>query len=123
MLFIALPAFGQTPSVWVDDLTWPEVRDAIAAGKRMAIIYGQQRRIAPHMVIGKHNFIARFSERIAENWATHSLSQSACVAGNALTRTGHMRFPGTVTLTPEAPSASCAAWPGARSPQASRWWR
>ena len=39
MLFIALPAHGQVASVWIDDLTWPEVRDAIAAGKRTAIVY------------------------------------------------------------------------------------
>src|SRR5258708_40108060 len=60
MLLIALPAHGQVPTVWIDDLTWPEVRDAIAAGKRTAIIYvGSSEQNGPHMVIGKHNFIAR----------------------------------------------------------------
>ena len=39
MLVISLPAFAQSSSVWIDDHTWPEVRDAIAAGKRTAIIY------------------------------------------------------------------------------------
>jgi creatinine amidohydrolase len=67
MLLVALPAHGQTSSVWIDDLTWPEVRDAIAAGKRTAIIYvGSSEQNGPHMVIGKHNFIAHaLAQRIA----------------------------------------------------------
>src|SRR5262245_45821727 len=67
-LLIAVPAYGQAPSVWIDDLTWPEVQDAITAGKRTAIIYvGSSEQNGPHMVIGKHNFIARaLAQRIAE---------------------------------------------------------
>lgn len=105
MLLIALPAFGQTPSVWIDDMTWPEVRDAIAAGKRTAIIYvGSSEQNGPHMVIGKHNFIAHaLAERIARELGDALVYPTLpyAVAGNALTRTGHMRFPGTVTLPPE----------------------
>src|SRR3977135_2399522 len=106
MLLIALPAHGQAPSVWIDDLTWPEVRDAIAAGKRTAIIYvGSSEQNGPHMVIGKHNFVARvLAQRIAEELGDAMVYPILpyAVAGNALARTGHMRFPGTVTLTPEA---------------------
>jgi creatinine amidohydrolase len=106
MLFIALPAHGQVASVWIDDLTWPEVRDAIAGGKRTAIIYaGSSEQNGPHMVIGKHNFAARaLAQRIAEELGDALVYPILpyAVAGNALTRTGHMRFPGTVTLTPEA---------------------
>ena len=57
---LATPAGAQTRSVWIDDLTWPEVRDAIAAGKGTAIIFvGSSEQNGPHMAIGKHNFIAR----------------------------------------------------------------
>src|SRR5207248_263052 len=68
LLLVALPVHGQVATVWIDDLTWPEVRDAIEAGKRTAIIYvGSSERNGPHMVIGKHNFIARaLAQRIAE---------------------------------------------------------
>ena len=83
MLLVTLPALGQAPtgqapaaqapsgqppSLWIEDLTWPEVRDAIAAGKRTAIIYvGSSEQNGPHMVIGKHNFIAHaLAQRIAE---------------------------------------------------------
>ena len=106
MLFIVVPAHAQAPSVWIDDLTWPEVRDAIAGGKRTAIIYvGSSEQNGPHMVIGKHNFVARaLAQRIAERLGDALVYPILpyAVAGNALTRTGHMRFPGTVTLTPEA---------------------
>src|SRR3977135_3747223 len=105
MLLVALPAHAQVPTVWIDDLTWPEVRDAIAAGKRTAIIYvGSSEQNGPHMVIGKHNFVARaLAQRIAEALGDALIYPILpyAVAGNALTRTGHMRFPGTVTLPPE----------------------
>ena len=105
LLLVALPAQGQTPSVWIDDLTWPEVRDAIASGKRTAIVYvGSSEQNGPHMVIGKHNFIARaLAQRIAEQLGDALVYPTLpyAVAGNALTRTGHMRFPGTVSLPPE----------------------
>ncbi len=122
LLLLAWPAYAQVPSVFIDDLTWPEVRDAIAGGKRTAIIYvGSSEQNGPHMVIGKHNFVARaLAQRIAEELGDALVYPILpyAVAGNALTRTGHMRFPGTVTLTPEA---SFAAWAKARSPLASRW--
>src|ERR1700730_16679320 len=105
LLLVALPAYGQVPTVWIDDLTWPEVRDAIASGKRTAIIYvGSSEQNGPHMVIGKHNFIARaLAQRIAEELGDALVYPTLpyAVAGNALTRTGHMRFPGTVSLPPE----------------------
>src|SRR6266581_3254342 len=109
LLVIAGPVYGQgSPqgsSVWIDDLTWPEVQEAIAAGKRTAIIYaGSSEQNGPHMVIGKHNFIARaLAQRIAEELGDALIYPTLpyAVAGNALTRTGHMRFPGTVTLPPE----------------------
>lgn len=105
MLLAALPAYAQS-SVWIDDLTWPEVRDAIAGGKRTAIIYvGSSEQNGPHMVIGKHNFIARaLAQRIAEELGDALVYPVLpyAITGNAITRTGHMRFPGSVSLPPEA---------------------
>jgi creatinine amidohydrolase len=105
LLLMALPAHGQTPSVWIEDLTWPEVRDAIASGKRTAIVYvGSTEQNGPHMVLGKHNFIARaLAQRIAEELGDALVYPTLpyAIAGNAITRTGHMRFPGTVSLPPE----------------------
>ena len=59
LAFVAAPASAQTRSVWIDDLTWVEVRDAITAGKTTAIIFvGSSEQNGPHMAVGKHNFIA-----------------------------------------------------------------
>jgi creatinine amidohydrolase len=105
MLTAAVPAYGQVRSVWIDDYTWQEVRDAIAGGKRTAIIYtGSSEQNGPHMVIGKHNIIAHYTaQRIAEELGDALVYPTVpfAVTGNAIARTGHMRFPGSVTLPPE----------------------
>ena len=105
----AIPASAQTRSVWIDDLTWLEVRDAIAGGKTTAIIFvGSSEQNGPHMAIGKHNFIARYcAERIAENLGdalAYPIIPFA-ITGDAAAKTAHMRFPGSVTLPPDVFSA------------------
>src|SRR2546430_1696433 len=106
ILLLALPTRAQVSSIWVDDHTWPEVRDAIAGGKRTAVIYaGSSEQNGPHMVIGKHNFVARaLAQRIAEELGDAMVYPVLpyAITGNAVTRTGHMRFPGSVSLPPEA---------------------
>ena len=99
LLLSVLPAlaWAQLPSVYIEELTWPEVKAALAAGKTTAIYYaGSTEQNGPHMALGKHNFIARYvAGRIAEK------------LGNALVYpvlpfapTGeHMKFPGTVNLS------------------------
>ena len=105
MILGVLSAHAQTSSVWIDDLTWPEVRDAIAAGKRTAIVYtGSSEQNGPHMVIGKHNFIAHYvAQRIAEELGDALVYPILpfAITGNAAAHTGHMRFPGSVTLPPD----------------------
>ena len=113
--------------MWIDDLTWPEIRDAIAAGKRTAIVYtGSSEQNGPHMVIGKHNIVAHYvAQRIAEQLGDALVYpvMPFSVTGTLNPKSGHMRFPGSVTLPPEAYAVSCAGWRRARFPRASRWWR
>jgi len=101
----AVPATAQTRSVWIDDLTWPEVRDAIAGGKSTAIIFvGSSEQNGPHMAIGKHNFIARYcAEQIAVRLGDALVYPVIpfAITGDAAAKTAHMRFPGSVTLPPE----------------------
>jgi len=105
LVFVAAPAGAQTRSVWIDDLTWVEVRDAIAAGKTTAIIFvGSSEQNGPHMVIGKHNFIARYcAEQIAGKLGDALVYPVIpfAITGDAATKTAHMRFPGSVTLPPD----------------------
>lgn len=47
-------------SVWTEELTWMEVRDAIRAGKTTALILtGGVESNGPHLATGKHNFILK----------------------------------------------------------------
>src|SRR6476646_8815263 len=62
LLFVAVltagaGARGETGgSVFIEDLTWTELRDQLAAGKTLAIIpIGGTEQNGPHMAIGKHN--------------------------------------------------------------------
>ena len=110
------PAFAAPRnSLLIEDMTWTEVRDAIAAGKTTAIYYAASiEQNGPGVALGKHVFIA------------HSLSQKiAAQLGNALVyptmpfaptgdwgltnpgtidpakKTGHMRYAGSVNLSEE----------------------
>jgi len=93
------------PSVYIEDLTWPEVKGAIAAGKSTAIIYaGSTEQNGPHMALGKHNFIAHYAAgEIAKklgNTLVYPTMPFAPTGSNEL-RTGHMRFAGSVSLSDE----------------------
>jgi len=97
----ALPA--QSESALIEDLTWTEVRDAIAAGKTTAIYYaGSTEQNGPHMALGKHNFIARYvSQRVAEelgNALVYPIMPFG-PTGDIATKTDHMRFPGSVSVS------------------------
>ena len=74
VLLTAATVSAQTRSVYIEDLTWFEIRDAMAAGKTAAIIYaGGTEQNGPHMSLVKHNLIAH-----------HVAGQIAEKLGNAL---------------------------------------
>lgn len=104
-VFIASIASAQTPSVFIEDLTSYELRDAMAAGKTSAIVFaGGIEQNGPHMALVKHNLIARYiagqiAQRMGNALVYPILPYSP--AGDAVAKTGHMRFPGTVSLSPE----------------------
>lgn len=93
------------PSVYIEDLTWPEVRAAIAAGKTTAIIYaGSTEQNGPHMALGKHNFVAHYvAGEIAKKLGNALVYPTMPFAptGSSELRTGHMRFPGSVSISDE----------------------
>ena len=104
LVLSAAPLCAQR-SVYIEDLTWPEVQQAIRSGKTNAIIYtGSTEQNGPHMAIGKHNFIARWvAGAIAIKLGDALVYPTLPFAptGDAVKRTAHMRFPGSVTLTPQ----------------------
>lgn len=99
----APPAVPAT--VYIENLTWPEVREAIAAGRTSAIIYtGSTEQNGPHLAIGKHNFVAHYvAGRIAQALGDALVYPTLPFAptGDPVAKTGHMRFPGSVSLSPD----------------------
>src|SRR5438270_5845424 len=89
-------------SVYIEDLTWPEVRQAIASGKTSAIIYtGSTEQNGPHMAVGKHNFIARWVAGAIAIKLGNALVYPVlpfAITGDLSKKTGHMRFPGSVSF-------------------------
>ena len=92
------------PSVFLEALTWTELRDAVATGMTTVIIpTGGTEQNGPHMILGKHNVLVK-----------HKAGETARRLGDALVApvmayvpegdvsppTGHMRFPGTITTPP-----------------------
>jgi creatinine amidohydrolase len=98
-----LHALAQGPrSVFLDDLTWTEVREATKAGKTTIIIpIGGTEQNGPHMVLGKHNSrVKALAERIAATLGNALVAPVMAYVpqGPSSQPTGHMRFPGTITV-------------------------
>lgn len=100
---LASLAHAEPASLFIEDLTWPEVRDAIANGRTTAIYYaGSTEQNGPHMALGKHNFIAHYvAGRIAEELGTALVYPVLPFAptGDRSKKSGHMKFPGTITVS------------------------
>lgn len=104
-LFCASAAIAQPRSVHLEDLTWSEIRDLIAAGTSTAIVYaGGIEQNGVHMALIKHNLIGRYAaEQIARRLGNTLVYPGLpfSVAGDPMLKTGHSRLPGTISLPPE----------------------
>jgi creatinine amidohydrolase len=91
-----------TPSVFIDDLTWTELRDGIAAGKTTIIVpIGATEQNGPLMALGKHNVrVKALSEKIARTLGDALVTPVIAYVpeGSVDPPTQHMRFPGTITV-------------------------
>jgi creatinine amidohydrolase len=101
------PAGAQTPaSNFIEDLTWTELRDAIQAGKTTILLpMGGTEQNGPHMALGKHNLRVKFlSEKIARQLGDALIAPTIAYVpeGDFNMPTGHMRFPGTISISEEA---------------------
>jgi creatinine amidohydrolase len=95
----------ERPSVFLEDLTWTELRDAIGAGKTTIIVpIGGTEQNGPAMALGKHNRrVKLLSERIAVSLGNALVAPVIAYVpeGNLSPPSDHMRFPGTISV-PEA---------------------
>jgi creatinine amidohydrolase/Fe(II)-dependent formamide hydrolase-like protein len=89
-------------SVFIEELTWPELRDDILAGKTTVIVpVGGTEQNGPHMVLGKHNARAKaLAQKIAVALGNALVAPVVAYVpeGNVQPPTAHMRFPGTITV-------------------------
>jgi creatinine amidohydrolase/Fe(II)-dependent formamide hydrolase-like protein len=105
-LTVALALSAVTPaqaSVFLEDLTWTELRDLVAAGTTTIIIpIGGTEQSGPAMALGKHNVRVKFlAERIAAKLGNTLVAPVIAYVpeGTIDPPTSHMRFPGTITIS------------------------
>lgn len=88
-------------TVWLEEMTWMDVRDAIAAGKKTVIVpTGGMEPNGPWLVTGKHNYVLHTNcDAIARK-----LGNALCAPivkfvpeGSYDPPSGHMTSPGTIT--------------------------
>jgi creatinine amidohydrolase len=92
-------------TVFVEEMTWMEVRDALKAGKKTVIVpTGGVEQNGPYLATGKHNYILRgTTESIARKLGNALVAPVVPFVpeGNIDPPTGHMKYPGTISLTEE----------------------
>jgi creatinine amidohydrolase/Fe(II)-dependent formamide hydrolase-like protein len=96
-------------TVWLEEMTWMDVRDALKAGKTTVIIStGGMEPNGPWLALGKHNYVLRANcDAIARK-----LGDALCAPivpfvpeGRHEPPSGHMTTPGTISLTEETYAA------------------
>ena len=96
-------------TVWLEEMTWMDVRDAMKAGKTTVIIStGGMEPNGPWLALGKHNYVLRANcDAIARK-----LGDALCAPivpfvpeGRHDPPSGHMTTPGTISLTEETYAA------------------
>lgn len=103
VLCLVQSASAQVPdTVFLERMTWPEVRDALAAGKTTIIVpTGGTEQNGPGMALGKHNVrVAANAEQIARRLGNALVAPVVALTpeGGIDPPTGHMRFPGTISI-------------------------
>jgi creatinine amidohydrolase/Fe(II)-dependent formamide hydrolase-like protein len=90
-------------SVWLEELTWLEVRDAIRAGKTTIIIpTGGMEQNGPYLATGKHNYVNRAGcEAIARKLGNALCGPNVAFVpeGNFEPPSGALMYPGSIGLS------------------------
>ena len=106
--FLAAPALAQASSatVQIEQMTWTELRDRIAAGTRTVLVpIGGTEQNGPHIVLGKHNLrVQMLAGQIAQALGNAVVAPVlAYVPEGAISPpAAHMRFTGTVSISDAA---------------------
>jgi creatinine amidohydrolase len=92
-------------TVWLEEMTWMDVRDALKAGKTTIIIStGGIEPNGPWLALGKHNYVLKANC----NAIARKLGNALCAPivpfvpeGNLEPKSGHMLTAGTITMREE----------------------
>ncbi|MDE3059895.1 MAG: creatininase family protein [Pseudomonadota bacterium] len=105
LIMMALPAFAAGDSYYLEDLTWPEVKERMARGVDTVIIpSGGTEQNGPHIAIGKHNRIVRYTSGEIARQLGNALAAPVLAyvpEGRVNPPEGHMLFPGTISVNEE----------------------
>ena len=111
LLVCSLMAWGGAshaapPSVFLEDLTWTELRDRIAAGATTVLVpIGGTEQSGPQMALGKHNQRVKvIAGRIAQKLGNAVVAPTIAYVpeGAVEPPAGHMRFAGTISISEAA---------------------
>jgi len=106
LLGIAAACAQAADSVFLEELTWTELRELVKSGKTTIIVpIGGTEQNGPHMALGKHNRrVQLLSEKIARALGNALVAPVIAYVpeGGTNPPTEHMRFPGTITVPVEA---------------------
>jgi creatinine amidohydrolase/Fe(II)-dependent formamide hydrolase-like protein len=90
-------------TVFIEDMTWMEVRDALDAGKTNVIVAsGGIEQSGPYLATGKHDYILRATtEAIARKLGNTLVAPIVAFVpeGDIDPPSGHMRYPGTISVS------------------------
>ena len=99
------PPISALDSVFIEELTWMEVRDAMGDGKDIAIVAtGGVEMNGPYLATGKHQFILQANvEAIARKLGNALVAPLVPFVpeGDIQPPTSHMRYPGTISVREE----------------------
>jgi creatinine amidohydrolase len=93
-------------SVYLEHLTWPELRADIEAGKTTILVpIGGTEQNGPQMALGKHNVRVKvLAGKIAQALGDALVAPVIAYVpeGDVNRPQGHLKFPGTITIPPAA---------------------
>jgi creatinine amidohydrolase len=90
------------PSLYLEELTWPELRDQIQSGKTTILVpIGGTEQNGPQMALGKHNVrVHVLAAKIARALGNALVAPVIAYVpeGDVEHPEGHLKFPGTITV-------------------------
>lgn len=102
MAWAVTASAAPAPGPFLEDLTWTELRDRIAAGTTTVLVpIGGVEQSGPWIALGKHDVRARvLAGRIAERLGNAVVAPVIAYVpeGSIEPPSGHMRFPGTISV-------------------------